>query len=99
MASVATTDWLEDAFSFAPIGMALVAPDGRWLRVNRALCDLVGYSEAELLARTFQDLTHPEDLGRDLENVRQMIAGEIQSYQMEKRYFHRSGRIVTVLLS
>ena len=60
------------AFAHAPIGVALVSPDGRWLKVNRALCDLVGYSEAELLTRTFQDITHPEDLEIDLENVRRM---------------------------
>ena len=87
------------AFEHAPIGVALVSPDGRWLKVNRALCDLVGYSEAELLARTFQDITHPEDLEVDLENVRRMIAGDIRSYQMEKRYVHARGHLVTVLLN
>ena len=87
------------AFEHAPIGVALVSPDGRWLKVNRALCDLVGYSEAELLTRTFQDITHPEDLEVDLENVRRMIAGEIRSYQMEKRYVHARGHLVTVLLN
>ena len=87
------------AFEFAPIGVALVAPDGRWLMVNRALCELVGYSEAELLTRTFQDITHPEDLKTDLEYVRQMISGEIRSYQMEKRYVHARGHLVTVLLN
>ena len=87
------------AFEQAPIGVALVAPDGRWLKVNRALCELVGYSEAELLTRTFQDITHPEDLEKDLENVRQMIAGDIRSYQMEKRYVHARGHLVTVLLN
>ncbi|HTH49738.1 MAG TPA: PAS domain S-box protein, partial [Candidatus Limnocylindria bacterium] len=59
----------------------------------------VGYTEAELLATDFQTLTHPEDLAADLELVRQTIAGDIQSYQMEKRYFHRSGQPVPVLLS
>jgi PAS domain S-box-containing protein len=87
------------AFEHAPIGVALVSPDGRWLKVNRALCELVGYSEAELLARTFQDITHPEDLEIDLENVRKMIAAEITSYQMEKRYVHARGHFVTVLLN
>ena len=58
-----------------------------------------GYSEAELLTRTFQDITHPEDLESDLENVRRMIAGEIRSYQMEKRYVHARGHLVTVLLN
>ncbi len=87
------------AFEQAPIGVALVAPDGRWLKVNRAICDMVGYSEAELLARTFQDITHPEDLEVDLENVRRMIAGEIHTYQMEKRYIHARGHCVTVSLN
>lgn len=87
------------AFEHAPIGVALVSPKGQWLKVNRALCDLVGYSEAELLTRTFQDITHPEDLNADLENVRRMIAGETRTYQMEKRYIHRRGHLVTVLLN
>jgi two-component system sensor histidine kinase/response regulator len=87
------------AFEHASIGVALVSPEGRWLKVNRALCDLVGYSEAELLTRTFQDITHPEDLETDLENVRRMIAGEILSYQMEKRYVHARGHLVAVLLN
>jgi two-component system, sensor histidine kinase and response regulator len=87
------------AFEHAPIGVALVSPEGRWLKVNRALCDLVGYSEAELLARSFQDITYPEDLALDLENVRKMLAGDISSYQMEKRYVHARGHLVTVLLN
>ncbi len=87
------------AFEYAAIGMALVAPDGRWLKVNHALCKIVGYSEEELLAKTFQDITHPDDLEADLNYVHQMLAGEMQTYQMEKRYLHKSGRIIWVLLS
>lgn len=79
--------------------MALVAPDGRWLRVNRSLCQLVGYSEEELLKRSFQDITHPDDLDADLSSVGQVLRGEIESYQMEKRYFRKDGCIVWVLLS
>src|SRR5260221_10795664 len=60
------------AFEHAAIGLALVSLDGRWLKVNRAFCDLVGYSEAELLTRTFQDITHPEDLEVDLDHVRRL---------------------------
>jgi PAS domain S-box-containing protein len=89
----------QSAFEFAAIGMALVSPEGKWLRVNRAICEITGYSEAELLERTFQDITHPGDLDSDLENVRKMLAGEIKTYQMEKRYFHKNGSIVWVLLS
>jgi two-component system cell cycle sensor histidine kinase/response regulator CckA len=87
------------AFEHAPIGVALVSPEGRWLKVNRALCDLVGYSEAELLTRTFLDITHPEDLERDQKNVRRLLAGEIQFYQTEKRYLHRRGHSVIALLN
>ncbi|MGD1912938.1 MAG: PAS domain S-box protein [Rivularia sp. (in: cyanobacteria)] len=87
------------AFKDAAIGMALVAPDGRWLKVNRALCEIVGYSESELLKTTFQEITHPDDLETDLGYVHQMLVGEIRTYQMEKRYFHSSGYIVWILLS
>jgi PAS domain S-box-containing protein len=87
------------AFEHAPIGVALVSPDGRWLKVNRALCALVGYSQAELLTLTYQDITHPEDLEVDRENVRRTLAGEIRSYQMEKRYVHQRGHFVTSLLN
>jgi len=89
----------QSAFEFAAIGMALVSLEGKWLRVNRSICKITGYSEAELLARTFQDITHPDDLEADLENVRKMLAGEIDTYQMEKRYFHKNGSIVWILLS
>jgi two-component system cell cycle sensor histidine kinase/response regulator CckA len=87
------------AFDQAPIGMALVAPDGSWLEVNKAICDLVGYSEAELLQTNFQALTHPDDLAADLEQLEATLAGEIDSYTMEKRYFHKDGHVVVVLLS
>lgn len=87
------------AFNDAAIGMALVAPNGRWLKVNRALCEIVGYCESDLLKTTFQEITHPDDLETDLGYVRQMLAGEIRTYQMEKRYFHSSGYIVWILLS
>src|ERR1700737_4402830 len=89
----------QSAFEFAAIGMALVSPEGKWRRVNRAICEITGYNEAELLERTFQDITHPDDLDLDLANVRKMLAGEIKTYQMEKRYFHKDGSIVWVLLS
>ena len=89
----------QSAFEFAAIGMALVSPEGKWLRVNRSICQITGYTEKELLERTFQDITHPDDLELDLENVRKMLAGEIETYQMEKRYYRKDGEIVWVLLS
>jgi PAS domain S-box-containing protein len=84
---------------YTSIGLALVALDGSWLRVNPALCALVGFTEEELLARTFQDITHPDDLKADEEYVRQMILGTITTYQMEKRYIRKDQAIVWVLLS
>lgn len=87
------------SFDNAAIGMALVGPDGRWIKVNRSLCEIVGYTESELLATSFQVITHPEDLQADLEYVGQLLAGEVRTYQMTKRYFHKDGRVVWVLLS
>ena len=87
------------AFDDAPIGMALVAPDGRWLRVNAMTCEITGYAEAELLARTFQDVTHPDDVDEGVERTRRLLAGEIRSYQLEKRYLRPDGEIVWAMLS
>jgi PAS domain S-box-containing protein len=92
-------DRFRGAFDSAAIGMALVGPDGRWLQVNPALCELVGYSQDELLGGTFQGITHPDDLDADLAFVRQTLAGQIQTYQMDKRYFHKLGRIIWIHLS
>ncbi|MGC1509592.1 sensor domain-containing diguanylate cyclase [Ketobacter sp.] len=89
----------ESAFKYASNGMALVATDGHWLRVNQALLDIVGYTEDELLALDFQAITHPEDLNKDLNLLQDMLDGKRSSYQMEKRYFHANGAIVWVQLS
>ncbi|HWI41923.1 MAG TPA: diguanylate cyclase, partial [Verrucomicrobiae bacterium] len=87
------------AFESAAIGMAIVSLDGRFADVNASLCEMTGYEKDELLALTFQELTHPEDLDADLALVQMLLAGERRSYHLEKRYFHRSGRLVYVLLS
>jgi diguanylate cyclase (GGDEF)-like protein/PAS domain S-box-containing protein len=89
----------ELAFQHAPIGVCLVGLDGRLLRVNSALCEMFGYGEEELLASTFQELTEPEDLGPDLRQLNRLLAGEIGTYQMEKRYSHKDGSQVWALLS
>ena len=89
----------QNAFDHAAIGMALVAPDGRFLRVNRSVTEITGYSEAELLKLRFQDITHPEDVEVDVENAEKMLCRETTTYQMEKRYVHKSGSIAWVLLS
>ncbi|MBA3545006.1 MAG: PAS domain S-box protein [Nannocystis sp.] len=87
------------AFEHAVIGMALISAQGRWLRVNQAVCDLLGYRVDELLTRTFQDVTHPEDLQADLAQLRQVLVGKLDAYQMEKRYLHRAGHVVWGWLS
>lgn len=92
-------DLFANAFEYAAIGMALVAPDGRWIRVNRAVCEILGYREEELLAKNFQEFTHPDDLKQDLGLVGEMLAGTRSSYQMEKRYLHKSGSVVWAILS
>jgi diguanylate cyclase (GGDEF)-like protein/PAS domain S-box-containing protein len=99
LASSSSEQLFENAFRYAAIGMALVGRDGRFLRVNRSLCELVGYSEDELLRLTFQDITHPDDLDADLSHLQKLIRGEIETYRMEKRYLHRDGREIWILLS
>ncbi len=88
-----------NAFTFASIGMALIALDGHWLQVNRAVCAITGYSEAELLHMTFQDITHPDDLNGDLALVESLLRGENSSFQLEKRYIRKDGQSVWILLS
>ncbi|MGH7619224.1 MAG: PAS domain S-box protein, partial [Gemmatimonadaceae bacterium] len=83
----------------APIGMALVALDGRFARVNRALCEITGYDADELVKLTFQHITHPDDLDKDVALAGQLARGEIPSYQLEKCYIRKDGSNVDVMLS
>ncbi|GAB3513990.1 sensor histidine kinase [Emticicia fontis] len=92
-------DKFQKAFEFAPIGMALVSPEGKWIKVNKQICKITGYNEGELMKLTFQDITHPDDLDKDLSLVGQMLNKEIDNYEMEKRYFHKNGQIVWVHLT
>src|SRR5207253_11080534 len=78
-----------NAFAYAAIGMALVSPQGSWLRVNRSLCELVGYTEEELLRSNFQSITHTDDVGNDLASLYRLIQSELPTYQVEKRYVHK----------
>ena len=86
-------------FEQAAVGVAHVAPDGRFLRVNQRFCDIVGYSHEEMLERAHQDITHPEDLGADLDQARQLLDGEAETYSMEKRYVRKDGETVWVNLT
>jgi diguanylate cyclase (GGDEF)-like protein/PAS domain S-box-containing protein len=87
------------AFNYAAIGMGLTATDGRWLQVNNSLCDIVGYSEQELLALTSQAITHPDDLGKHLADIYKLLEGQIVTSSMEKRYIHKLGYPVWVMSS
>ncbi|MDT0647714.1 PAS domain S-box protein [Zunongwangia sp. F260] len=86
-------------FENAAIGMAIVGLKGEWIEVNEALCDIVGYTQDELVDLTFQDITHPEDLNKDLENLQHLFSGKGNSYQMEKRYIHKEGYQVNIILA
>ncbi|MCH9052831.1 MAG: PAS domain S-box protein, partial [Proteobacteria bacterium] len=87
------------AFEQVGVGMALLALDGRWTRVNQRLCDMLGYSQEELLERRFHDLTHPDDLDANVRYLGQSLEGKIPAYSMEKRYFRKDGSTIWVNLT
>jgi len=82
------------AFNYAPIGIALVSAGGTWLKVNHALCDILGYTDKEFLAMDFQSVISPEDLGDTLVKIHDLIGGKTANCQMEQRYIHKSGKTV-----
>ena len=86
-------------FEHASVGIAHVGPQGQWLNVNRRVSEIVGYPRDELLKITFQDITHPDDLNLDVGLLNEVLEGRRETYRIEKRYYHKSGRIVWVLLS
>jgi len=86
-------------FEQAAVGIAQVAPEGRFLRVNQRLCDIVGYTNEELLTKSFQDITHPDDLLKDIAARHQLMVNEIQTYSREKRYIRKDGSSVWVNLT
>jgi diguanylate cyclase (GGDEF)-like protein/PAS domain S-box-containing protein len=88
-----------ETFSNAAIGLAHVAPDGTWLRANQALCNIVGYTEEDLLQLTFQDITHPDDLNVDVQHMAQVLAGELDAHSLEKRYIRKDGSVVSTILT
>jgi PAS domain S-box-containing protein len=86
-------------FELAAVGVAHVKPDGRWLRVNKKLCEIVGYTEAELMQLTFQEITHPEDLPGDLAETEKLLSGSLDMFAMKKRYIRKDGSPVWVNLT
>jgi PAS domain S-box-containing protein len=83
----------------APTGIAISdSLNGRFTQINQKYCDITGYSQEEMLARTFQDITHPDDLQADLDHMQQLLAGQVSSFQMEKRYIRKTGEVIWVNL-
>jgi PAS domain S-box-containing protein len=88
-----------NAFRYSPHGMAFVSLEGRWLRANKSLCEMLGYTEAELREISFQTITHPDDVPGDLERLGRLVKGEVGSYQRVKRYFRKDGRMIWVSIA
>ncbi|MFP5385210.1 MAG: PAS domain S-box protein [Bacteriovoracia bacterium] len=92
-------DLFINAFEFASIGMALVSPEGKFLKVNKSLCELLECEDDKLTSLDFQQITHPDDLQKDLALLEEVLQGKRASYQMEKRYISKSGKVVWAILS
>ncbi len=90
-------DLFYTAFANASIGIAIAVPGGNFIHVNQHMCKLLGYSEQELLSMSYRDITHPEDIDKSASYISKLKAGEIASFELEKRYLHRSGHIIWVL--
>ncbi|KPC54661.1 PAS domain S-box protein [Amantichitinum ursilacus] len=90
---------LDVTFEQAATGLAWVALDGTWMRVNQPLCDFLGYTNQELMALTFQDITYPDDLRIDLQSLEDLLAGLIDHYTLEKRYVRKDGQVVWAKLT
>lgn len=87
------------AFDYAAVGMALLSPRGRYLKVNRTLCEILGYSENELLAMSIRHMVHPDDFSKEFPQIRSMIRGDTTSYQAVQRYFHKNGEVIWIMSS
>jgi PAS domain S-box-containing protein len=88
-----------NAFKFSPHGMAFVGLDGRWLRANKSLCDMLGYTEEELREKSFQIITHPDDVEQDIQQLTKLVNGEITSYNRIKRYYRKDGKMIWVAIA
>jgi diguanylate cyclase (GGDEF)-like protein/PAS domain S-box-containing protein len=89
----------EEVFESAPIGTGLLDRDGRWLLVNRALCEITGYTSEELIGKRFDGIIHPDDVYNDRDQQDQLLGGQIPAYQVEKRYFDAAGETVSAIVS
>ena len=95
----ASEEQFRHAFEYTAVGMALTSLEGRFLRVNRAWCDMLGYTEEHLLKMTIREITHPDDMALNAEAIQHVIAGKQTCFRMEKRYLHRQGQVVWGYLS
>ncbi|CAM4248478.1 PAS domain S-box protein [Gillisia hiemivivida] len=89
----------KSAFEFSPNGMAMISLDGKWLKVNKILSKLLGYTQKEFLKKGFTEFTHPEEKNLDLQSLQQLFSDKIKTYKTEKRYIHKNGNIVYGLIS
>lgn len=85
---------MEQAFGSSPIGMALIDIEGKFLRVNRILCDMCGYQESELLHQPTFKFTHPDDVNVDKEFICKLINRELERFEVHKRYYHKEGHVI-----
>ena len=95
-ALVESEERFRSTFELAPVGIAHIAPDGHWLRLNRKACQILGYKQEELVDLTFRNVVHPDDLAADVALKDKLLAGELQQYSMQKRYIHKSGSTLWV---
>ena len=89
----------KNAFEYSPIGMVLVSVQGQFIKVNNSICDMLGYTVEEMTLKTFQEITHPDDLEADLNLLQKTLNKEISAYQMEKRYIKKDGTFILILLN
>jgi PAS domain S-box-containing protein len=92
-------DTFANAFNFSGTGMALLSPEGRWIEVNNALCQITGYTREELLSKTYREITFPGDLAGDDIAIGKLLSKELQYVTLEKRYVSKSNKIIWVLLN
>ncbi|MCG9791458.1 PAS domain S-box protein [Flavobacterium algicola] len=87
------------SFEHGAIGMALLNEKGKWFKVNKKLCEILGYSEQELMNLTVADITHPEDTSSELHLIKQLVQGKLDNYTLEKRYIHKNGNMIHIILA